>query len=523
MSSFAGEGLLSTAPLVHGCDVIFKWLRYSFSPVGFMYRFDEHRHEEQRHGSTDNITTVRARALNLRVIAYLIIMIVTLPFALVSIVNFLIYTPRQMFNDESTIITSQFVRRAILVSRISKIVSLLVVLSLLIVHHGPLASIIASSTNSTSIDDQKRIARGCIAAITFAAFGKGFMTGLTFALGPPDWQRPVQPNNLAASTLIGYVAYVIEITYLAPLMIVCYMGATLGRHVENFSNTYIDSLFDQFSASSASSQESHRSAEAASIGSGARATNKFVAALTRLVHISNSIYAAINKLAGALKRLLARIRLRNYPELPEMKMTKLSSSAEITDTMRSHNNRLTRERLRKSQIMLSQLRDWVSDINKLASPVTMIYILNETIVIVLIATASIELHVYKTLNPYIFPTLMESAALMLNTLYFCRCLDDTSSQLKLMMNKLFDFIIMNQRVDKGSQQMSRSRSMQDELMLDETWSQFQYTRKLSNTIYFTTGGIITVSRRLVLSILGHVLSFVLVAVEIMSIIDTQSH
>jgi hypothetical protein len=133
------------------------------------------------------------------------------------------------------------------------------------------------------------------------------------------------------------------------------------------------------------------------------------------------------------------------------------------------------------------------------------------------------------------PTISVTISLVSSVVFVCICYDETVKQLKLLINKLFDFIIMNHRVESSAYRMDRLRPGIDydpqevsPLLgsepgaINETWCQFQYTRKLANTIQFTMGGIVPVTRRLVLSVLGHILSAVFLSIEIMSIIDTMN-
>jgi len=255
-----------------------------------------------------------------------------------------------------------------------------------------------------------------------------------------------------------------------------------------------------------------------------------------LTMIWSFLVRSLIAISRAVRDVMTRLNSRKYPELPEMKMTKLSSTTniQISETMRMANSHLIRVRLRRTQVMLSELRDIVSDINKTSSPIVLMFLAYETVMIVFITTASIQAKVYKSVDLLIIPTISATISLVVSVVYICTCLDETTKQLKLLINKLFDFIIMNHRVQSSGKrvisQAGQEPADQSEVCvmpgsehgaINETWSQFQYTRKLANTIQFTMGGIFPVTRRLVLSILGHILSAVFISIEIMSIIDTQ--
>lgn len=326
----------------------------------------------------------------------------------------------------------------------------------------------------------------------------------------------------------------------APIMFVCYLGTSLGRHVENFSKLYVDSMFDQFMETTNMDNESVcampilKSSARDSI-SNKSGSSSWMDSLN-VFRLFGSISERLSKNIGQkAARAIEHLNAHEYPELSDMKSTKISATTgiKITEAMRCANSQLVRVRLKRTQTMLSELRDMVSDINKMSSPLILFLFVGDAITITTVVTASIQTKLYKSISLGMIPTISSTLGLAIGVVYVCVCLDATSSQLKLLMNKLFDFIVLSNRMQpegkvpstmiaagEGTSGQAQFSWHKEDEAISEIWSQFQYTRKLAGTIKFTIGGILQVSRRLVLVILGHILSAVFIAIEFMSIVDT---
>lgn len=442
---------------------------------------------------------------------------------------------------------SVFIERIAKSFFVYRTISLVASVIILLAQQGSMASTIASCNNYVTKREQAYFANQ---SFTFY-FMKSLASNVAYVVGLSLYyfksDTSIWWNLVALFTL--YIMFMLKMVQNSPLVYICYLGSALGKHVENFSTIYIDTMFDQFMKAIEmedrgeqvnqvrslpffdSSESSSNTDGADSNDSASRWSGCYGCLCALKHHIARGLVALYN----FVRVIAARLVMRKYPELPEMKMTKLSSTTniQISETMRTANHHLIRVRLRRTQIMLSELRDLVSDINKTSSPILLMYIVFETISIILVTTGSIQCKVYKQLDVRILPTVSITIGLVVNVVYLCTCLDETAKQLKLLINKLFDFIIMNHRIQSTGKRVTNSKqqlhsndsdvcllSGSEDGAINETWSQFQYTRKLANTIQFRMGGILPVSRRLVLSILGHVLSAVFISIEIMHIIDT---
>lgn len=548
MASNSGQ----TSNLVIGCDLMSNKLKYCLSPMGWLFKFEER-------------PSNRPKPMTLTVVA----IISTMP--LVMILTDYSVRPSliAMAGDShefDLLIRSTFLTRLVKFFAVYRLVYQIATIFIVLARYGSTANVVASTNNMVSEREQRHFANSSFAIFLF----KTLANSTSYSIIMAAIHLNLEGFPIYAKVIPIIIVTLINMTIAAPLMYSCYLGSVLGKHVENFSKYYVDTMFDQFMktievvGSPVSSQESNGASESSGLNGdddeqeGAKNVkhtcwgNCFCCNCFCLVY--KPIKRFILLLWHKLKALGHLLNSRKYPELPEMKMTKLSSETniQITEAKRVANTHLIRIRLRRTQIMLSELRDMVSDINKMLSPILMMQVIYETVLIILIATTSIQARVYKALNLLILPTITSTIGLVVSIVYVCICLDETTSQLKLMINKLFDFIILNHRVQTiekpedeteisqmappsgssngspgigiGSTFSSGSRllaSEKEKEALSETWSQFQYTRKLANTIQFTMGGILPVSRRLVLSIFGHVLSAVFISIEIMSIIDTS--
>lgn len=469
-----------------------------------MYRFDSTGSRQQ---------SVRAQPLQLSVI--LILGCSCIPLIVYGLWS------RELLIDSKSFEDSPFILGLIRTLKFYRLSMQVASILILIVHHGTISNVIASNNNFISSKEQVDLAQ-----FTFASLAVYTLTAsLSFGLYISTTLRDDPTLGMKVNVFItGLVQSVLRLIVDAPLMYICYLGSALGRHVDNFSQIYIDSMFDQFMKAIEKEDEevksSPREVDASSLGANVMQTD-------RRGQVAEPTRTFLQQIRAKLGEIFARLKETRYPELPEMKMTKLSTTnkLKVTSTMKASNGRLIRLRLRKTQIMLSELRDMVGDVNKISSPLIMMSVLYQTILIVFTTTASIHMKLYTTVNLMIVPTISSTIGLLVLVVHICTSLDDTTRHLKLMINKLFDFIIMNHgsKMSSGDSSLIEMKTPnlgQEDDDLSETWSQFQYTRKLSNTIQFTMAGILPVSRRLVLPIFGHVLSAVFISIEIMSIIDT---
>lgn len=431
---------------------------------------------------------------------------------------------------------SKFLFRVSSFFEIFRILFHAITIVIVVVQHGVISNVMATSTIIVNKREQNRFAKK--AFLVF--FIKTMCNLITFVFLTwsihKDGGKIDFLDNLGMLVVCPICGLLANVALFAPIMYACYLGSSLGRHVENFSKLYIDTMFDQFVETAAMDDESvcrmpilKRSGED-SIS--LKSVSTVWLRSWDCCGFFGTLFRGLKKFfISFAQRLIGMIRhlsLREYPELPEMKMTKISLAVDvkITEAMRLANNQLIRVRLKKTQNMLSELRDFVSDINKLSSPLILLLFISDTCAIIIITTASIQAKLYKSINLSIVPTVSCTIGLTISVIYICICLDATISQLKLLINKLFDFIIMSHRIQPaekellGENKQSLSSWQVENEAISETWSQFQYTRKLAGTIQFTIGGILEVSRRLVLFILGHILSAVFISIEIMSIIDT---
>lgn len=525
----------STTSLIHGSDIIARRLRLILSPMGWLFKFNP----KPPH---------RPRPLSLT----LVLLIFSTIFAVIFF-DYISLKELADVKDHSSkfdlILESKFILRMFKIFRIYSSCFSITVLFITVAHHSSIANVMANNNNYATLKDQEQVGRACTNVFLFKSLANSIMF-VSIVLG----------TELSSSDQLYYIPLsvvlitFINMTLLAPVIYTCYLGACLGKHVENFSSLYIDTMFDQFlkAAELGEGSEQYLSVDDIAMNCGKvnsldEDNKKSKGCLSRLFCccswfciVGRFFKRVCRYIFRKLREIAFQLNSRKYPELPEMKMTKLSSTTniKISEQARNANSLLLRNRLRKTQVMLGELRDLVSDINKMSSPVILMVILYETILIVVISTASVQGRLFKSISPLILPAIVCTIGLTVVVVHICTCLDDTIGSLKLMMNKLFDFIIMNHRVQTvgpdtlsastrlGSiealeQYKSSSDSEIESEALSETWSQFQYTRKLSNTIQFTMGGILPVTRRLVLLILGHILSAVFISIEIMSIIDTS--
>lgn len=541
--------------LVAGCDWMSRHLKYCLSPTSLLFEFDQNPPN-------------RPKPLPLAAILYMSVWIFIL-FVSDSLGTSGDPSKHDGINEVYLAQQSPFVLTVLKIFRIYRLVTHTMTLIMALRHHGPLANVIASNDVFVSEKDQVKLARRTFIVFFVRALSRctSYMAIFIFVFSHSDPSNYWRLYGLAMFVL-GLLALNMSLT--TPLMHTNYIGAAFGRHVKNFSEIYVDSLFDQFMKAIEMEDQSYEeeddeaqvpefiaNADPSQHPSSFRWLRYFWKGLVKIFKVIGIIILGTRRF---LRAFFARLYMRHYPELPEMKMAKLSTTKniQISERMRLANNDLIRLRLRRTQIMLCDLRDKVNDVNRLSSPLSLVYLLYDTVTIVLITTASIQAKVYRSLNLLLLPTIVYTVGLGMSVTYFCNCMDDTGKELKLMINKLFDFIIMNHRVKSSDKKSKTTNFLVDPNQIDsirpdgrdsncsdrnnsisidytnnsslvnnetsdisETWSQFQYTRKLANTIQFTMGGIVPVTRRLVLSILGHILSAAFISIEIMSIIDTS--
>ena len=518
--------------LINGCDIISKRLKKCLSPIGLLYQFDPNPPH---------------RPKPLPILLVLINGLAPLLSLLVGfLLNYILETFGQNLDDYRAITESTFIIRLVRVFIVYRICACASSFLILLVQHGPMANVMSSSSYFVTEKEQSHFSKLSSTIFLFKGLGTCASYSAIVAFYHMTVKRPV-PIMLEIILLVtSILMFFTIVTQSSPIMITCYLGSALGQHVENFSKIYVDTMFDQFmktieadgsnSGNFLVADQTYDSPQECEIKRGSSCLASCCGCCGYLCLIYKFFVRCIKVTIDFFVALGARLNSRKYPELPEMKMTKLSSTQniQVSETMRMANSHLIRIRLRRTQVMLSELRDVVSDINKTSSPIVMMYLIHETMLIILITTASIQAKVYKSIDFLIMPTVSATVGLIISVIYICTCLDATMKQLKLMINKLFDFIIMNHRVQSTGKRAIDSLSRQqlenaevclitgtESSAINETWSQFQYTRKLANTIHFTIGGVLPVTRRLVLSILGHILSAVFISIEIMSIVDTS--
>jgi hypothetical protein len=529
---------IKPSTLVHGSNIISRYLRYCLVPFGMAYKFEPQPPHQPGP------------------LPILVVLLSFIPLLMHFFTTYVLGVLLMPDNDEQStrfraVVESVFIMRLAKITRMYRIVLSIANTVIALNQHGCISNVLASGNNHLSEKEQSFYAKMTFVFFCFNMFANTIAYPIMILFVPSD------SAEVPILFYIGIIIYSLSVfwtrlTDITPLIYSCYLGASLGKHVENFSAIYIDTMFDQFmKAIEKEDDESKLSDQVRPLAffdlppdelkicvnepknvtgsSSTRCTCDWLYAIWRLItRVLTFVY-------NLIRSAIIRLSMRRYPELPEMKMTKLSSTTkiQISERTRTANNHLIRVRLRRTQIMLSDLRDLVSDINKTSSPIVLMYLIFDTMTVILITTASVQAKVYKSIGILIMPTILVTASLVSYVVFVCVCYDETTKQLKLLINKLFDFIIMNHRVQSSGRQLSsRLRICNDNEVcilpgsepgaINETWSQFQYTRKLAGTIQFTMGGIMPVTRRLVLSILGHILSAVFISIEIMSIIDTMN-
>lgn len=510
----------SVSTFTYGCDIISQKLKYCLSPMGLLFKFHPNPPKQPKP------------------LAMTVVLII-LSTIFITIANDLILTEwhRRRSVNINLALESPFVASMMKIAELNRLASLVATSVIATVQHGTIANLMATKNYLVSKKDQVHFASAAFAVFLFCSLLDALCSLPLYNLSNYDL------NELLYSVIMAVAVNSTNVTSLAPIIYICYLGSLLGKHVENFSELHVHTMFDQFmkaieTVEKEGSMVSELSVISDASDEGEKRNRLFGCIRDYAAILIRFFERFFVHLVNRLRRMALHLNSRKYPELPEMSMSKLSTatSLNITNSMRISNSHLIRVRLRKSQVMLSELRDVVSDINKMSSAIIFMNLIMDLLKIIVITTSSIQSKTYKSVNIMIIPTMSTTICLVVKVVYVCTCLDATSSQLKLMINKLFDFIIMNHRVHSSK---SRTQFTDDEYCthqenpevrlaaeredeaISETWSQFQYTRKLANTIQFTMGGILPVNRRLVLSVLGHILSAVFVAIEIMNIVDTS--
>lgn len=396
---------------------------------------------------------------------------------------------------------------------------------------------------------------------------------------------------LGCLLLFGFVFFALLMSQYGPLIYCCSVGGILGKHVENFCAAYVDSMYDQLAGYvfQEGADPSDPSSEPAvddecservpdpnelSLVKTGRAPSDHKSTLRRVNSRSSdkSTTDASNKnrlesdvlfeQRSGVERLLAffdiiaevcastarRLAVRRYLASAEMKVTKLSTShaAKLTEQMKVANSGLIRLRLRKMQQLLSQVRDIVDELSQAAFQLVSLIILQAILFVVLSTTMSIQASEYMTPSMLLSPV-MFCVGLSLLILIVSICFDEVVSQNNTMINKIFDFIVINHRdtSDSGNKSSSNGKTCVSESKLKafdatsnskqllvaqayidealcETWSQFQYVRELSNTILFNLGGFFPVTKRVVLMLQAYALSATFISIEMKNIIDISS-
>lgn len=508
-----------TNTLIHGSNEISRKLRYFLSPTGNLYKFN-----------TTNPRRPKPLSLS-------IVLSNCFVFVLPLLINYFLYSESSRAGQRSErlklISQSKFLFSTSAFFETFRVLFHAITIVIVVVQHGVISNVMATSTIIVNKHEQTYFAkRAFLVFIIKASCNLVTFLFLIWAIHKDGGELHFL-DSLGLLVVCPICVMLGNLALFAPNVYACYLGSSLGRHVENFSKLYIDTMFDQFVENANMDNESVCKMPVLKRSGDDTISLKSVSTVWLQTWdccgFFGTVFRALKKIFTRVNRKLVgvtrHLNLREYPELPEMKMTKISLAVDvkITEAMRLANSQLFRVRLKKTQNMLSELRDLVSDINKLSSPLTLLLFISDTFAIVIITTASIQAKLFKSINLSILPTVSCTLSLTISVIYICICLDATTSQLQLMINKLFDFIIMSHRIQpelSGENKQSLSSWQIENEAISEIWSQFQYTRKLAGTIQFTIGGILQVSRRLVLFILGHILSAVFISIEIMSIVDT---
>lgn len=491
-----------TTSLVHGCDIISSRLTHLFCLMGLLFKFEP---TEPR----------KPKPLPLSVISLIILAIffIFLQDILLTEDYGRVFSVSREYQLASM---STFVVILFKFLGMIRVIVYLISFMVPVIHHGTITNVIAQRNKIISDKEQAILANQSFRIF----FCRGLLTLTSLASVLLDLNLSFKDWRLYYLALAITAILLVNLAVQAPFMYICYLGSCLGQHVKNFSEIHIDSLFDQFDDKDTN----------ADIRSNFSETNSTLDQIG-----SNEKQSTPGWLSTKCRNFIKYMNSNEYPEQHEVEMNKTTGNLEISEASRISNTYLIRSSLRKTQVMLSELRDTVNDINKLGSIMIITHLMYESVLIVLITTASIQGRVYKSLSVLVIPTVTQTLSSAINFLYICTCLDETTSQLKLMINKMFDFIIINLRVPMNDTDQKRNQSTstlfenfnsaneimdKDDEVQSETWCQFQYTRKLAGTIHFTMGGILIVSRKMVLPILAHILSAVFISIEIMSIVDT---
>lgn len=411
-----------------------------------------------------------------------------------------------------------------------------------------------------------------------------------------DKSSPISTSLYLIS--FALIFFLFNMSQLSSAIAVSCLGSVLGRHIENFSQAYIDTMYDQLAKyvnqdndyndevkpndelnAAADNLENLLNLTEANVGdnhknddddgdedssnsdsssntdqSNKKKTNRKVPAKKKaskknkktgafLMKLRGSSVSIIVKVLVKFGRLLVatfrRLSVRRYPKSADMEVTKQSTAlaGKMTESMKIANSALIRKRLRKLQIVMTDMRDAIHEINSLTTSL-MSAIFLSILFVILTTTMSIQAQDYSSLA-IATPPILFGLALGMFIINTCVMCDSLVSQSKSMMNKLFDFIIINHRdtdtkaidprndnaiITDTSKYTTTDSSISTRRYIDEalseTWSQFQYVRKLSNSITFTLLGIMPVTKRVVFVLLAYVLSATFISIEMKSIVDT---
>lgn len=381
---------------------------------------------------------------------------------------------------------------------------------------------ITSSTANTKVfvneHQQKKLATRCFIRFALIALLHSFGTIASFYL--------VLENELSKAALTAYLIinvllfFSLALTVYAPIIFSTCVADTLGAHLENFSKFHIDTLYDKLAQCDNTSAKENASTDEDNN------TNKQTSAPEA------GVFSKIKYLLVGAFRFMAsfvrRLGFKRYPKLPEMQITKLSTSlaTQMTDDLKIQNSNIVRLKLELIQVILADLRDIVNEINFSISILLIFNIFYATLLVIVTTTASINARAQTSSILALMPAVLFSSALASLVINICVSFDKVPSELDSMMNKIFDFIVINHREEvqtvrsRGRGVELSTRAIYKDEALSETWSQFQYARKLANSINFNMAGVLPLTKRVVFVILAYILSSIFISIEMMSIVDT---
>lgn len=374
--------------------------------------------------------------------------------------------------------------------------------------------------------------------------------------------------------LFTIIFFLFNMSQLGGALAVCCLGSILGKHLENFASNYIDTMYDELADFGNIDREAGGRIEDEKLNVAADNLKILLFNMTEAnlgsrhdkntlnlreqmsqmkksdaednkkkkepkfwISISAKVLAKVGQFIVATFRRLSVCR---YPKSADMTVTKQSTALadKMTDSMKTTNNALIRRRLAKLQVVMNGMRDTLHNANIIMS--SLINSIGLSMVfVVLTTTMSIQAKQHSASLSTVTPPILFGLGLGMLVVNTCVVCDKLVSESQSMLNKLFDFIIINQ---KSSPSMSTSKALATPVVddsnttaaesvrlsrqgyldeaLSETWSQFQFVRKMANENYFMLIGILPMTKRVVFVLLAYVLSMTFLAIEMKFLVDT---